>query len=217
MKTRLLLPVAAALALGAQASALTFNTNFEPAGIDTSATLFTNGDFSFHNGFFAPEQDAFGDDIPGSDQWQIDTDSDGAFPLQVIDTDAAGYGAAPSGTYALNGVDQTVLIVFPQAVNISAFSITLDNSTFGNLFNSPIDFVSGACVLFSENVDQSIPGHVVNVGPVFGVTAIVLPAGAYYDDLSLSYVTAAIPEPSSFAALAGLAMLGLASSRRRRA
>ena len=60
-------------------------------------------------------------------------------------------------------------------------------------------------------------GLVVNIGAVSGVRSIVLPATAFYDNLSISYTTSsAIPEPSSYAALAGLAGLGLAVVRRRR-
>lgn len=218
--SRLLSAAIAASALGLScASAASFSTNFDSQPDGSLASLFANADFSFHNGFYGPLQDGFGDDIPGSDQWQIDTQSDLDFPLTVVETGAVlgGYGDAPSTPNALNGVDQSVLIVFNQLVDITNFSVTLDNSSFGNLFASPIDFVDGTTLVASAPADQTVPGLVVNVASASGVTIIVLPAGAYYDNLSFDYAPSAIPEPSSFAALAGLAGLALAASRRRRA
>lgn len=216
--SRLLAASGAALALAASASAASFSTNFEPAGADTAVSLFANADLSFHNGFFGALQDEFGDDIPGSDQWQIDVASDTNYPLQVISTLDMGYGAAPSGSYALNVVDQSVLIVFNQLVDITGFSVTLDNSTYGNLFASNIDFVNGSTVLHTVGTDQTMPGLVVSIGEtISGVRAIALPTAAYYDDLVINYTVSAIPEPSSFAALAGVGALGLAALRRRRA
>lgn len=213
---RLLAASVAAAALAASASAAAFSTDFEPAGSETLASLFTNSDFSFHNGFYAPVQDEFGDDIAGSDQWQIDVASDADYPLHVVATADMGYGAAPSGAYALNVVDQSVLIVFNQLVDISSFSVTLDNSAYGNLFATSIDFVNGATVLQSVATDQTVAGLVVNVGAVSGVRAIALPSAAYYDNLVINYTASAIPEPSSFAALAGAGALGLVALRRRR-
>jgi PEP-CTERM motif len=108
-----------------------------------------------------------------------------------------------------------VLITFAYDVDIQSFSVTLDNSTFGD-FGRSIDFVNGATVAFSQSIDQSTSGLVVNVGAVSGVRAIVLPTTAFYDDLAISYTASAIPEPSTYAALAGAAGLALAITRRRR-
>jgi MYXO-CTERM domain-containing protein len=215
--TRLRSSFAAALALAASASAATFSTDFDSLPTGSAASLFENGEFSFHNGFYAPTTDSFGDAIPGSDQWQIDTASDASFPLLVVDPSTLGFGAAPSGSNALNGADQTVLIVFNQLVDITGFSVTLDNSTFGDLSARSIDFVNGSTVQFSANTDQTVPGLVVNVASVSGVRSIVLPTTAYYDNLSFTATASTIPEPSTCAALAGLAGLALATTRRRRA
>jgi hypothetical protein len=218
--SRLLSAALAAASLGLScASAASFSTNFDSQPDGSLASLFANADFSFHNGLFGPLQDGFGDDIPGSEQWQIDTQADLDFPLAVIATGAVpgGYGAAPSTPNALNGVDQSVLLVFNQRVDITNFSVTLDNSAFGNLFASPITFVDGGTVIASSPADQTVPGLVVTTASAIGVKMIVLPAGAYYDNLSFDYTASAIPEPSSFAALAGLASLALAATRRRRA
>jgi hypothetical protein len=214
--TRFLASLAAMLAVAAPASALTFSTSFDSATDGALASTFDTADLSFHNGVFIPLTDGFGDPIPGSNQWQIDADSDTNFPVVVSNPLNFSYGAAPSGLLALNVIDQTVLITFAYDVDIQSFSVTLDNSSFGDLFATNIDFVNGATVAFSMPVDQTSPGLIVNVGSVSGVRAIALPTTAFYDDLSISFTAAAIPEPSTYAVFAGLAGLALALVRRRR-
>jgi hypothetical protein len=212
--TRSLATLIASLALAASASAVTFSTDFDGQAAGSLASLFANGDFSFHNGSYLPLTDSFGDNIAGSDQWQIDTASDASFPLQVLNTVDAGYGVAPSGTNALNGRDQTVLIVFNEVVDITGFTVTLDDSTLGDLSSRSIDFVNGVTLQSSQTTDQTTRSLVVNVASVSGVRTIVLPTTALYDNLGFTYTTA-IPEPSAYAALAGLSVLALAAIRRR--
>ena len=213
--TRILACLAALFAVAGSASAVTFTTNFDTATDGTLVSTFNTSDLSFHNGVLRPIQDGDGIDIPGSEQWQIDATSDIDFPVIVSNPLNLGYGSAPSGTLALNVIDQSVIIRFASDVDIQSFSVTLDNSTFG--YNTSIDFVNGANVALSQVIDQATAGLVVNIGAVSGVRSIVLPATAFYDNLSISYTTSsAIPEPSSYAALAGLAGLGLAVVRRRR-
>jgi hypothetical protein len=213
ISSRLLTAALTTLAIAASASAVTFTTDFDSGSFD--ATTFANGDFSFHNGVYTTLEDNDGP-IDGSNQWQIDTDSDAANGVVVSDPTLRNYGTAPSVSYALNAVDQSVLIVFNEAVDITGFSVTLDNSTFGNPFASSIDFVNGATVSYSETINQFTPGLVVNVGSAFNVKSIALPGGAYYDNLSFTYAATAIPEPSTYAALVGAAGLALAITRRRR-
>jgi len=215
--TRILACLAALFAVAGSASAVTFTTNFDSATDGALVSTFNTSDLSFHNGVLRPIQDGDGVDIPGSEQWQIDAASDITFPVVVSNPFNLGYGNAASGSLALNVIDQSVLIRFAYDVDIQSFSVTLDNSTLGNVIPTSIDFVNGANVALSQVIDQTTAGLVVNIGAVSGVRSIVLPTTAFYDNLSISYTTSsAIPEPSSYAALAGLAGLGLALVRRRR-
>lgn len=207
----LLLSVAAA----GLARADTFNLDFDTATGATDASAFAPSIFSFHNATFAPDLDGFGDPVVGSDHWQIDTASDTSSPVQVDSTSANGWGAAPSGSFALDGRPQSILIQFDQTYNLDAFSVALDNSTFGNLGTVTIDFLSGSSIIGHINLDQTQnPGQMPGISGLTNVTGFVLPSGAFYDNLSVSVT--AVPEPSTWALIFGAVGLGFAVVRRRR-
>ena len=188
--------------------------NFDSQASGSLASLFNTSQVTFHNAKFAPSLDGFGDPITGTDHWQIDAASDTDFPLLVQNPSIFGRGSAPSGINALNGLDQEILVQFDQAYDLSSFSVTLDNDTFG-LSSAQINFINGSGILLSVGANQNIAGLVVSQGAVAGVTGVVLPALALYDNLSVVGTVAAVPEPSTWAAIAGVAALGLAIARRR--
>ncbi len=82
-------------------------------------------------------------------------------------------------------------------------------------------FSGGSSSSFSQNLNTSVMGTFVADATTQRVFIHATDAVGANDDTTLSgftlYSVAAIPEPSSFAALAGLAGLGFAASRRRRA
>ncbi len=136
--------------------------------------------------------------------------------ITVGDPSARGYGAPIAGN-ALDAVDQSVLFSFSTPQDISAFGVTLDNSTLGTPFGTAIEFYNALdALLYSINVDQTSSGFTVNQSALalLGVSKVVLPAGAFYDNLNLTSVAAA-PEPSRVLLL-GLGA-GFAVFRRRRA
>ena len=191
---------------------LAFNFDSLPSG--SLASLFSTSQVSFHNAKFTPTLDGFGDPIVGTDHWQIDTASDTAFPLLVQNPNLFGRGNAPSPANALNGLDQEILVQFDHPYLLTSFSVTLDNDTFG-LSTAQISFVTGTSTVLSVGADQTVAGFVVNQGPLATpISGIVLPGGAFYDNIA---VAATVPEPSTWSALAGVAALGLAALRRRRA
>ena len=126
-----------------------------------------------------------------------------------------GRGNAPSPTNALNGLDQEILVQFNQAYDLSSFGFTLENSSFGVPF-AAVSFVSGASTVLTVGLDQTVSGFVFSQGAVSGVTGVVLPGGKFYDNVTVSGNAAAVPEPSTWAALVGVAALGAAALRRRR-
>ncbi len=155
--------------------------------------------------------DSNGDPLPAP-SYRPDTT---APAITVGDPSARGYGAPISGN-ALDAVDQSVLFSFSTPQDISAFAVTLDNSTLGTPFGTAIEFYNALdSLLYSIDVNQTSSGFSVNQSSLAlsGVSKVVLPAGAFYDNLSLTTVTAA-PEPSRVLLL-GLGACGAVFRRRR--
>jgi hypothetical protein len=210
MQTRkhLGLALSAAALLGAAATSQAagpFSLNFDGPGniADDFAPIF----LTIGYGQFVPTLDGFGDPIPGSEHWEIDP-LGGDVP--VIDPSTVGYGTAPSPGKALDARDGPVLLVFDTPFAFDSFTATLDNSTFGNLANTDVQFFDASnALLFSAPVNQSTPGFTVNVGAIGPVKSVLLPPTAFYDNI------AAVPEPSTAAALIGGVGLLLGLRRRR--
>jgi len=128
---------------------------------------------------------------------------------------ARGYGSAILGN-ALDAVDQAVLFSFSAPQDISAFAVTLDNSTLGTPFGTNVEFYSSLdALLYSIPLDQTVSGFSVNQTAlsIAGVSKVVLPSGAFYDNASLSVTASAVPEPSRTLLLG---LFGVASVLRRR-
>lgn len=110
-------------------------------------------------------------------------------------------GASVSGTssasFSLGGTNGTLLGV----TELQKSSIT------------PGSFVGGmgTTASYSATVGSSVRAVII-----FDNTAAALASG-HFDNFSLTATAAAVPEPASFAALAGLGALGLVAARRRRA
>jgi len=206
MRTTLLtLAFAAALVAAAPgASTFTFDTPNTVTG-DALVTTFTINYATYET------EDEFGDPLTVP-RWVADITAPG---IIVEDPSTMDYGAAISGN-ALEGVYSPVLFTFADALDLSGFGVTLDNSTYGNLVDTYISFYDSNDVLISSYlVDQTVPGFQLSGLNVAGVSKIVLPVGAYYDNMTFNSTVAAVPEPS----VAGLGVLGFAFAlfRRRRA
>lgn len=214
MKTmRLLSAGAAALLLAAvSASAQTFSFNFDSVSSGSLASLFNTSAFSFHNATYLPVVDEFGDPIDGTDHWQIDPVSDASAPV-TVDTFLDWETSAPlTDGNALNAQWQAVIVEFDQPYLLTDFSVTLDGDVFG--FSSTIDFLSGTQIAGQAVADQTVPGFIATFNSSGAITGFLLPASGYYDNLT--FTLTAVPEPSTWAALAGGASLAVALLRRSR-
>lgn len=210
MKLKSLLSLASMAVLAANAAnAQNYFLNFDAGLPGSLANDQAPSGLSFHYGVLLPNLDEYGDPILGTDRWQIDVTAPG---VTVENPMFYGRGPAPSLSNALDSVFSPTLMLFSAPQELSAFSLTLDNDTFGTpgLF---IEFYASGLttdtLLATLAVDQLTPGYIASIGALSGVDKIVLPGGALYDNVSFSVV----PEPAT-GALIGLGALGLILRRR---
>lgn len=205
-----LLAGVALLAAQAQASGaqLAFSANFDSAPSGAAANTFAPAGLGFYPAVRQPDVDQLGSEVPGTEKWRVDLSA----PSVTLDNPLSfGRGQAPSGANALNSVFQPTLVAFDQASSFSNFSVTLDNDTFGSSAATIEFYGAQDNLLLSLTIDQTKAGLEVNSGPLEGVSKVVLPAGAFYDNVS------AVPEPGTFALIGlGAGALALAARRRSR-
>jgi hypothetical protein len=148
--------------------------------------------------------DGFGSDT-GGDRWVFEL-----APIDPITADPTSQGYSPGGSF-LNAFNQTALISFGTDFNITSFSIVMDGSTFG--VTSSVEFYnSNDDLITSLDAFGLVANYMVTGSNISGVSKIVLPAGAFFDNMTLS--GSAVPEPSAVMLL-GLASLGFVARRRR--
>lgn len=207
----LALAVSAALPASASSFVLNFDGIADGANANSDPVTLAHG-ITFSEAQLIPDADEFGDAIPGSDKWQS-VPGASAIVARDPNTFAGGfYGAAPSGLNALDVRDAPVLLTFAAPLDLTQFSVTLDRSSFGNLFPVEVLFLgTDKHVLGSFITDQSVPGFTGMLpAPVFGVKEVLLSTTAYYDDISVS----AIPLPAPIIML-GAGIMALGAGRRR--
>lgn len=179
-----------------------------PAG--SSATDAAPAGISFLPAVFDSSYDLFGDPIAGTLHWQVDTSLDPDIVTVEIPL-INGYGPAPSGENALDARFQPTFLHFDHVTDVSSFSATLDNSPFGDLAPASVLFLNSAGdILSSLQFDETIPGAIINGGPVNGVRDILLASGAFYDDIRV----APVPLPASLWLFMSAALTGLIRRRR---
>ncbi len=211
--------IALALFVAVPASASVVNINFDNVTTGATATSAAPTGIEFYQAHYVNDLDASGDEIPNTTKWQIDTENNALFPVTVENPALNGYGAAPSGNNALDAREQPVLMHFDTAQNLDTFSVTLDNSSFGNLSQSALYFLDASKAIISQvSFDQTILGLIVNLStPLTGVQEILLSSGAFYDNISFSNNSVApVPLPAAFPLLiSALSMLGVFGRRRK--
>lgn len=199
-----------ALASAVPASgAIDVTFNFDSLAPGSAANLASRQGVTFQPGAYLPTFDGNGNAIPGSDAWRMDGSAD---PVTVDNPAAFGRGVAPSPLNALNALFQPVLVQFAAPETIRGFGLTLDNDSFGDSAATIGFFDAGNRLLAELSLDQTRAGWVVDAAlDLTGVTQVVLPAGALYDDVSIS----SVPEPGPLGLLV-LGGFGLFAFGRRR-
>ena len=184
-----------------------FNYDSVPSG--NPASLFDTFPLSTTYAILAPDVDGFGSDIPGTDRWRPDVT---APPVTVDDPTLFG-SSTTSSPNALNAKFQPVLLSFALSLSSLQFSLRLDGDTYGDPSADILFLDANGATLQSLPVDQTQPGALLSLTGLSGVTGILLPGGAFYDNLSLD----AVPEAGTWAAIVtASALTGWQSWRRRR-
>ena len=198
----------AALACTVPARATLFT--FDGVASGTAANDLSQAGITFQPGVFLPDTDSFGSDIPGTEKWHVD----GTAPaVTVDDPNGFGRGNAPSPANALNALFQPVLVLFPAATDVTAFTAKLDNDTFGDSGLSVNFYDAADNLLASIPIDQTVAGFTFTSGTLNGLSKVVLPGGAFYDNVGFT----AVPEVDARVLTAGILLAGAALVRRLRA
>lgn len=128
-----------------------------------------------------------------------------------------GYTTASSPN-ALNAKDVAMWVAFDPTRflnGINQFGVTLDNDPFGDPIANMQFFDKNGVLIKTVSFDERIPGQRISLN-LAGIQSVLLPGGAFYDNLS--YSGQAVPEPGFLALFAagGTSVLGLKLRRKRR-
>ena len=200
------------------ASASQFTINFDLLSSGANANLdqvaIDNG-VSFASGHLADILDA-NDNVIGQHWVAYSMVNDNTDPSIFAQNSAnLGWGAAPSGTNALDARFDQVLVQFANPTQLSSFSFNLDKTSYGNPQATNVLFLDqNGNIIFTSNdyFQASTTTFNQSFASSLTVSAVLLTSGKLYDNLTV----AAVPEAESYAMfLTGLGILGFMSRRRK--
>jgi len=175
---------------------------------------------SFDNAYYGAPVDANGNgivdgngDLITTQAWRVDPTV--SSPVAVANTQAQGWGTAPSSPNALDATQSAILLHFAAPQDVSGFSFTLPDSTYGTLGSSEVDFLDATgqqlgAIIFTEGTPLALIS--LGGGPILGVKDVVLASGTYYDNITITAVPVPAALPLMLSSMAGL----FAFSRRRK-
>lgn len=199
----------------ANAQAFSFTTNFDSVASGTLVNTLFPSQLRADPTAFLPDLDEFNNPIPGTERFRVDPD---APPVPVTNTFAFNGVAAPSPNNAMGDRFSAIQLTLTDPTLIfTSFGITLDNDTFGTGLAEQFLFLdANGATLLAVGIDQSVPGQIFLNSALPGfIRQIILPSGAFYDNMTISASVA--PEPGTLAlATVGLSIVGGIAVRRRR-
>lgn len=135
--------------------------------------------------------------------------ADPAYSIYASSPSSIGWGAAPSGQIAIDGRYDQVLMQFAAPVQLTHFSVAMDNSSFGFPANVDLLFLdANGQIVRSDSFQQNITSSFdANFLAPTTVSAVLLPSGKFYDNIGVT----AVPVPAAWALLSsGLMLFGFA-------
>jgi hypothetical protein len=139
-------------------------------------------------------------------------------PAVAEDTFAYNGYTTASSPNALNAKQVAMWVAFDPTRflnGVNQFGVTLDNDPFGDAIADMQLFDKNGTLLKTVTFDERIPGLRITLN-LAGIQSVLLPGGAFYDNLS--YSGQAVPEPGLLALFAAgsTSVVGLKLRRKRR-
>jgi hypothetical protein len=201
-----------AMAVVPAADAYTVNIDFDTltqgALANNDPVALANG-ISFASVFRTEDLDEFGDPIAGEFHWEVYREPGGEESFPIVVNDPTGFwGPPPSGPNAVDARYDQLLIHFSTPAVLDGFSVAMDSGPYGYPGAVNILLLNGdgkAVATLPDFIQAGTTSQTYAFSPIT-VSSVLVPAGKYYDNLSISIV----PVPAAVWLFgSGLGLLGM--------